>query len=60
MSAIKRFAEEVSVSMGLGGEITEEVLEEAERRMRKLSKDPLVRKFIKQNKRKRRRGGLDR
>lgn len=31
--AVKQFAENVSVEMGLGGEITDEVLAEAQRRM---------------------------
>lgn len=34
MSCMKAFAEEVSVSMGLGGEITPEVLAEADRRLK--------------------------
>lgn len=33
MSAMKRYAEEVSVEMGFGGEINDEVLEEAQRRL---------------------------
>ena len=33
MGAMKRLAEDVSVDMGLGGEISEEVLEEAQRRL---------------------------
>jgi len=33
MSEMKRFAEDVSVSMGLGGELTDEVLMEAQRRL---------------------------
>jgi hypothetical protein len=35
MSAIKRFAEAVSVEMGYGGELTPEVLKEADRRLKK-------------------------
>ena len=38
MGAIKRFAEEVSVDMGLGGEINEEVLAEAQRRLDRRTK----------------------
>jgi len=33
MSAMKRFAEDVSVDMGYGGEINDEVLDEAQRRL---------------------------
>jgi len=33
MSYMKRYAEEVSVSMGFGGEINDEVLAEAQRRL---------------------------
>ena len=33
MSAMKRYAEEVSVDMGFGGEINDEVLAEAQRRL---------------------------
>ena len=33
MGYMKAYAEEVSVSMGLDGEITDEVLEEAQRRL---------------------------
>lgn len=33
MSAMKRYAEQVSVEMGFGGEINDEVLAEAQRRL---------------------------
>ena len=33
MSLMKRFAEQVSVELGFGGEINDEVLEEAQRRL---------------------------
>ena len=36
MSAIKAFAEEVSVEMGLGGEITDAVMKEANQRLKDL------------------------
>ncbi len=39
MSYMKRFAEEVSISMGLGGEINDEVLAEAQRRLDGMSRD---------------------
>jgi len=33
MGAMKAFAEEISVQMGFGGELNDEVLEEAQRRL---------------------------
>lgn len=36
MSAMKAFAEDISEEMGLGGEITDEVLEEADKRLKSL------------------------
>ena len=40
MSYMKRYAMDVSIDMGLGGEITEEVLIEAQRRMDKAAQKP--------------------
>lgn len=50
MSHMKHFAEEVSVSMGLGGEITPEVLAEADRRMKlkNILRQPLTLEQIKE------------
>lgn len=36
MSAMKAFAEDISEEMGLGGEITDEVMEEANERLKSL------------------------
>ncbi len=42
MSAIKAFAEDISEEMGLGGEITDEVMEEANQRLKDLKEIPAL------------------
>jgi hypothetical protein len=41
MSRMKHYAEQVSIDMGLGGELTDEVLAEADRRLHRLEPEPV-------------------